>query len=93
MTELPPVLMVNGVRYVREDTLREPMGPLERSFSVRELSKRTGFPESTLYDNIRRGELLAVTPNGTTKGMRVMEGEWNRFIVAKTTGSVPSSAS
>ena len=57
---------------------------IERSYSITELSELSGFPVSTLYDNVRRGDLKAVMPNGTTKGMRVLGSEWLRFLEANT---------
>lgn len=78
---LPPELTVNGVRYVRADLTEEGTQPaIERSYSVTELSEMSGFPKSTIYDNIRSGSLRAVMPNGTTKGLRVMRSAWEGFL-------------
>ena len=77
---LPPELTVNGVRYVRADLIEERKPALERSYSVTELSEMSGFPKSTIYDNIRSGSLRAVMPNGTTKGLRVMRSAWEGFL-------------
>lgn len=78
---LPPELTVNGVRYVRADLIEGRERPaLERSYSVTELSEMSGFPKSTIYDNIRSGSLRAVMPNGTTKGLRVMRSAWEGFL-------------
>lgn len=82
--ELPDTLDVGGVKYVRADRIQERTVALERSFSVSELSDMTGFPKSTIYDNIRSGSLRAVMPNGTTKGMRVMGSWWEDFIERKS---------
>lgn len=79
----PLRLMVDGVAYIREDAVPRSASAVEPSYSVRELSERSGFPASTLYDNVRRGDLVAVMPNGTTKGMRILESDWSRFIAAK----------
>lgn len=71
---------MNGVVYVREGT----RSAVEPSYSVTELSELSGFPTSTIYDNIRRHNLSAVMPNGTTKGMRVLDSEWGRFLKEKS---------
>ena len=81
---LPPELNVNGVTYVRADLIEERRPAIERSYSVSELSELSGFPKSTIYDNIRSGSLRAVMPNGTTKGMRVMGSAWESFLAKRS---------
>lgn len=81
---LPPELNVNGVIYVRADLIEEKKPAIERSYSVSELSELSGFPKSTIYDNIKSGSLKAVMPNGTTKGMRVMESAWESFLAKRS---------
>lgn len=78
---LPDTLTIDGVTYVRADRGAEL--PMEESYTVSELARNTRFPESTLYDNIRRGELHAIMPNATTKGMRIMRSDWEAFVLSK----------
>lgn len=84
MQDMPVELEINGIQYVRKDSIAEQDAELERSYGIRELARNTGFPASTLYDAISRGELRVVMPNGTTKGMRVMRSEWQRYIISRT---------
>ena len=82
--EPPKTIDFGGVTYVRADLIPERALGIERSYSVSELSDMTGFPRSTIYDNIRHGSLKAVMPNGTTKGMRVMRSQWEDFVSRKS---------
>lgn len=82
--EPPATVDFGGVTYVRADLIREGTAGIERSYSVSELSDMSGFPASTIYDNIRKGSLSAVMPNGTTKGMRVMQSRWDEWLLRKS---------
>lgn len=73
-------IVLDGVVYVREGL----SSAIEPSYTVTELSELSGFPASTIYSNIKRHELSAVMPNGTTKGMRILDSEWGRFLREKS---------
>jgi len=52
---------------------------IERYYTVKELVEASGFPKNILYRAIQSGELKAVLPNGSLRGLRVSEssfGEW-----------------
>ena len=84
MQDVPTKLVINGFEYIRKDCIVGVDEELERSYSGSELSKNTGFPRSTIYDAVSRGELQAVMPNGTMRGMRIMRSAWQRFILSRT---------
>lgn len=43
---------------------------MKRTYTVAEVSAQTGIPRRSVYAAIRSGRLRAMTPNGTTRGMR-----------------------
>lgn len=53
---------------------------LERWYTVSELVEQTGFKKSAIYAAIRRGELVAKSPNGGTRYRMVSESEWKRYV-------------
>jgi len=57
---------------------------MERHYTVRELSELSGFDRRAIYDAMARGELAYVIPNGCTKGRRVAEGEFRRWLRKRT---------
>ena len=57
---------------------------MERYYSVREICERTGFPRSTIYRAIKEGELPALRPNGTSRGQRVSESDWEAWRAKRT---------
>lgn len=83
MSWSPETLVVNGVRYVREDVAasRTPE-PLERWYRVAELSELSGFTEASIYRAMSSGRLAYKCPNGAKAGRRVSESEWRRYLSA-----------
>ena len=51
-----------------------------KSFSVKQVSEMTGIPQRTVRWLIQHGYLAAITPNGCSRGKRVMEVELRRWI-------------
>ena len=49
------------------------MQVLERYYTVREVSERTGIPVRTIYDAISRGDLQRLVPHGCVRGWRLSE--------------------
>lgn len=79
--EMPKRLTVNGVEYVREDTIQKQQPQLlERSYSVQEIEDLTGVSYQSVYRAVRSGRLRAVYPNGSTRGMRIMESDYLGWI-------------
>ena len=80
----PERLNVNGCEYIRADVAlaagRRPA--VERTYSVAELAEMSGIGRGALYAAIRGGRLRAVVPNGVSRGKRVTQGEWERFVAA-----------
>lgn len=75
--DMPERLTVNGVEYVREDAIpKQPPRALERSYTVQEIEDLTGVNYQTVYRAVRSGRLRAVYPNGSTRGMRIMESDY-----------------
>lgn len=75
----PEIITVNGVSYTRTDVARELYASipcLERSYTVAELVKMTGWPKSTINAAIKRRELIAVAPNGGERYRRIRESDW-----------------
>lgn len=57
---------------------------MERYYTVREISERTGIPRRTIYDAINAGRLAALMPNGCRRWWRVSESEWERYVRENT---------
>ena len=53
---------------------------IERYYTIKELVEASGFPKNTLYRAIQSGELKAVLPNGSERGMRVSESSFNEWL-------------
>lgn len=81
--EMPTTLVVNGVEYVRRDSLA-PEPRQRRWQTVAEVSESTGIPSRTIYDAIRSGRLRSVTPNGARRGMRTTEAWVEEWLDGKT---------
>lgn len=77
--DMPERLTVNGVRYVREDAVPQPRA-LERSYTAAEIESLTGVSSQSVYRAVRSGRLHAVYPNGSSRGMRITESEYLRWI-------------
>ena len=76
--EMPTTLVVNGVEYVRKDSLKPEPAPM-RWMTIAQVSESTGFSPRTIYDAVASGLLKVVTPNGSQRGMRTTEAwveEW-----------------
>ena len=87
---MPDSITLDGCEYVRADVAElavrsEPT--IERTYSVAELAELTGWSESTLYRAVGTGQLVAVMPNGTTRGMRVRASDYERWLSARTGAS------
>ena len=79
--EMPLRLDINGVAYVREDSIPErPEGPLERLFTVPEIEAMTGLNYQTIYRAVKAGRLDARYPNGSSRGMRIPESFYRSWI-------------
>jgi len=74
--EMPESLVINGVKYVREDAMESRSPRLERSYSVSELESLTGVSYQAIYRAVKRGELEAILPNGSMRGMRIKESAY-----------------
>jgi len=65
---------------------------LEPTFSVAEVERATGINRQSIYRAVRRGELVALRVNGSSRGMRfelsALE-DWKRSI--RTQGSTSES--
>lgn len=84
MTDLPKTMTIDGVTYVREDSIVSGMAnPFEESYSIAELVELTGFKRRTIYSFIEDGELVAIRPHGGGRGMRVMRSDWDAFVEAR----------
>lgn len=91
----PEIITVNGVSYTRTDIARELYAAapsLERTYTVAELVERTGWPKSTINAAIKRGELIAVAPNGGERYRRIKESDWSLWV-AKLESQARQSAS
>lgn len=81
--DMPTTLVVNGVEYVRKDSLKP--GPASRRWmTIAQVSELTGFSPRTCYDAVASGLLKVVTPNGTTRGMRTTEAWVDEWLDGKT---------
>lgn len=90
----PEIITVNGESYTRTDIARElysSIPSLERTYTVAELSERTGWPKSTINAAIRRGELIAIAPNGGERYRRIRESDWDFFQEKMRTASSQSA--
>ena len=74
--EMPESLVINGVKYVREDAMESQCPRLERSYSASELESLTGVNYQAIYRAVKRGELEAILPNGSMRGMRIKESAY-----------------
>lgn len=52
----------------------------ERSYSVAEIEGLTGVNRRSVYRAVERGELEAIYPNESKRGMRVWESELTRWL-------------
>lgn len=85
--DMPEKLTVNGVGYVREDMAGYQSPRLERSYSVSEIETLTGVNYQTIYRAVRRGELAAMMPNGSKRGMRIKESDYLSWEASVRSGS------
>ena len=76
--DMPVTLTVNGVEYVRRDSLTEEP-TVKRWYSVAELVEMSGFSPSSIYRAMAQGRLAYKCPNGSDVGRRVESTEWERF--------------
>lgn len=92
----PEIVTINGVSYTRTDVAREIYATapaIERSYTVSELVEMSGWPKSTINAAIRRGELIAVAPNGGERYRRVNESDWAMWQERMRTSTERSSSS
>lgn len=91
--EMPVLLVVNGVKYVREDTVqkKERDSPVEwdMSYTVSQLESLTGVNRQSIYRAVRLGRLSAVYPNGSARGMRVFGSDFLDWIAGSRSGTSP----
>ncbi len=80
--DMPTLLVVNGVEYVRRDSLTQEQPEVERWYSVAELVEMSGFTASSIYRAMSQGRLAWKCPNGSDVGRRVSSTEWARFCAA-----------
>ena len=87
--DLPASLTINGVRYLREDTVpRESTSPrLEPSYTVSQICEMTGWSKSTIHAAIRRHELRAVAPNDGVRYRRIKESDFLTWQDSKMRGT------
>lgn len=85
--DMPETLTVNGVKYVREDTMECQSRRLERSYSVREIESLTGVNYQTIYRAVKRGDLEAMFPSGGMRGMRIKESDYLSWEARERSGS------
>lgn len=57
---------------------------LERYYTVREVSERTGIPVRTIYDAIARGDLQRLVPHGCVREWRLSEQAVHEWLDGKT---------
>lgn len=81
--ELPTELSICGVRYVMADSAPD-LPPMERYYTIAELSELTGLSKGELSAAVRRREMTCICPNGGTRYRRVAEGEFRRWLASKT---------
>lgn len=93
--EKPDVIDISGVTYIRADRIPEGIReePIERHYTVAELSDMSGFSKSEINAAIRRGEMEAVYPNGGTRYRRIAHSEFIRWKRAKTSRASSSARS
>lgn len=84
--QMPETLTVNGVRYVREDVMECQSPRLERSYSVREIESLTGVNYQSIYRAVKRGDLEAMLPNGSMRGMRIKESDYLSWEASTKSG-------
>lgn len=89
--ELPVSLVVNGVKYVREDVVQreeyEPPVAWNMSYTVSQLESLTGVNRQSIYRAVRLGQLSAVYPNGSARGMRVFGSDYLDWIAGSRSWS------
>lgn len=78
--DMPTTLVVNGIEYVRRDSLTREPTEIERWYSVAELADMSGFTPSSIYRAMGDGRLRYKCPNGSDVGRRVSHAEWERFL-------------
>lgn len=85
--QTPSSVTIDGIAYVREDTLATqsvPSSGLERSYTLRELEGVTGIGYHALYRAVKRGDLKAACPNGSSRGMRVWASDFRAWKESMT---------
>lgn len=78
--DLPVEIEINGIAYVRKDSVPQVAEPLERLYTVQEIESMTGLNYQSIYRAIKRKKLAAVYPNGSRRGMRVPESAYREWI-------------
>ncbi|NLH91095.1 MAG: helix-turn-helix domain-containing protein [Atopobium sp.] len=53
---------------------------IERTYTVTEVAKMTGFARTTVYDAVKCGDIKALLPNGVVRGFRIRESEVERWM-------------
>ena len=91
--DMPTTLVIDGVRYVREDAVDTPPKRVERTYTVSQICEMTGYSKSTVNAAIRRRELTAVAPNGGVRYRRIKESDFLAWEASKASGSSSSPAS
>lgn len=89
---MPTTLVIDGVRYVREDATPSSYPRLERSYTVSQICEMTGYSKSTVNAAIRRRELTAVAPNGGVRYRRIRESDFLAWEASRASGSSSSGA-
>ena len=57
---------------------------MEHYYTIPQLAERTGIPRRAIYGAVKRGELSTVMPNGLSRGWRIAESEFKRWVQSKT---------
>jgi len=53
---------------------------MERTYTISEVAKQTGFARTTVYDAVKFGDLKALLPHGMERGMRIRGSEVDRWM-------------